>query len=358
MKKIRTTAVILLGCAISCFLMMGCMQSADKISSNQIIKLYNQQLKEQAQNQEYIPVKVGYYETTSPEERCVLKKLEAAGLLTVSFERFAWWEKIEGTKKVKQQYYDYFNWTTAYRTVSKKVLEYNFEDHIMATVTLTPEGKKLIMKSIPEPVVKQDKDMIQPVLDSAKHPECFVTCEENWPKIENPFIEKKQESTPAKKTEPKKETTQKETPDEDEVSIERRDNKQYSAYQAALQKIDETEVYLKGCTVKPVKARNIQVIKENGISVAVAEIILEKTNVTKAYSAIKQELNKTRSLEPVVLTYFIDKGWVIQEDDFQFGFMKEYYQTWQELCEAIEDAADKLQKDGEAKETDETEPLE
>ena len=353
MKKFKNTTRLLLWCAVSCFLLVGCTQSADKISSNQIVKLYNQQLKEQAQAQESIPIKVGYYETSSEQERCTLKKLEAAGLLTVSFERFAWWEKIEGVKKVKQSYYDYWSWSTVTRTVNKKILEYNFEDHIMANVALTPAGKKLVLKSLPEPVSKEDKDMIQPKLDSAKNPECFVKCEENWPYIENPFIEKKKEDTP-QKTEPKKETKQKETPNEedDEVTIERRDNKQYLAYQNALEKVNETEVHLKGCTVKAIKARNIQIVKENGISTAVAEVIVEKNNVTKAYSAIKQELNKTRTLEPVTLTYFMDKGWVIEED-FQIGFMKEYFETWKELCDALEDAADELGKSGEGEETEE-----
>ncbi len=328
-------------CVILGIAMVSCSHSSDKITSRQITKLYNKQLKENAASQEFVDVITGYYETT-PDMRCMLKKLEAAGVITVSFERFAWWEKIEGTKKVKQTYYDFW-YGASTRYVTKKVLDYVFEDHIMATVALTDAGKKLVVSKVPEPIEKVDKDMIQPKIDTSKCPELSVTCAEEWPEIKNPFIEKKEDKKEAKPKEEKKEQTEEPAKD-DGVKVERRDNAQYLAYFEAQKKVTETHVMLKGCKVKALKARNIQIVNENGIRTAVAEVIVETKDVSPAYRSQNNVISGQKIAKPVVLTYYLDKGWVILHNPLM-DFTEKYMEKWESVCKSALEALDDLEKE-------------
>lgn len=305
MKKNYLIFGIVAVCVLAAICLIGCNNRADKLTSSQIKRLYSKQMKDNSLQQEYVYLSEGYYETDSAE-RCTLRKLEAAGLVTVQFERFAWWEKITSVKKVRQTYYNWWG-ETQYSYSNKKVVEYNFEDHIMATVALTPEAKKLIVKNVPEPKELIDKDMKQPVFDPSQYPECSVSCVENWPLIKNPFIEEKKDTE--KKTEKKAESKEdNNTPD----SIERKELSQYEAYMAAKDSENRTPVTLKGCKNHVVKARNVQIIKNNGITTAVAEVIVEKNNVSDAYRTLYEVISGTRTCETVHLTYYNDKGWVLQ----------------------------------------------
>ena len=338
-KNIFTILSTLTVCVLLGIGLLGCSSSSDKISSCQITRLCNKHLKDNALNQEYTQIAIGYFETTA-EERCVLKKLEAAGIVSVKFERFAWWEKSFVTKKVPRTYYDW--WGYAYKEyVTQKVEDYSFEDHIMANVTLTPAGEKLLVKDLPEAKEKKDKDMKQPEFDASKYPEYSVDCSENWPKIKNPFIkekEKETEKTDNKEVKPTKDNKKTETKENDKT--QRIDSLQYAAYQQALDRTNKTICSLKGCTIKAKKARNIQIINENGINTAIAEVIFEQSNVSDAYRVINGSIDGTKATQMVMLTYYIDKGWVLTENP-QTEFAEKYLKKWIEgIISGIEEVVD------------------
>lgn len=334
MKKKTTLIVSAIAlCFIVCACFVGCSDSADTISSQRITKLYNQYLKDNALSQKFANVNIGYYETTEAE-RCDLKKLEAAGVITVTFERFAWWEKTFGTKKVPVTTYDWWGYShTSY--VTKKTEVYSFEDHIMANVSLTPAGEKLVVKELPKAVVKKDKYMKQPEFNVDKYPEYSVSCDEDWPEIRNPFLVVKEEVTPEpvqKKDKPavqKKEQPIEESEDDDK--IERKDNAQYLAYLDAAAKVNKTTCTLKGCAVKAIKARNIQIVNENGVSTAVAEIILENQNVSDAYRVQQNIISGMKTTKTVLLTYYLDKGWVVVEEPLMDS-MEKFMDNWEKAC--------------------------
>ena len=120
MKKFNKISFCIIAVfAIGCLSLIGCSESPDTISEGQILKKYNKQMEDNASNQKFCTIRTGYYETESMDERCMLKQLEAAGVITVSFERYAWWEKSK--KSVKEAYtathgyYWYSYTTTEYR---------------------------------------------------------------------------------------------------------------------------------------------------------------------------------------------------------------------------------------------------
>ena len=332
-KNILFIVCALFVCALVCIGLSSCSHSSDRITSSKITKLYNNYLKENALSQEFANVTVGYYETTA-EERCALKRLEAAGLVTVSFERFAWWEKVEAIKKVPKTTYDWWGYAhTQY--VSKKINEYSFEDHIMATVALTPAGNNLIIKDLPENKEKEDKDLVQPKFDTSKYPECLVDCTENWPEIKNPFITEnnvEQEAPKGAKTQAK--DNKKEETKNEEARILRKDSAQYVAYMKALKQVSKTQCILKGCTVKATKARNIQIVNENGIKTAVAEVIIEKKNVSDAYRVTNGVISGEKETHTVLLTYYLDKGWVLIEDPLT-EFTEKFKTKWEDICTSV-----------------------
>lgn len=299
------------------FLMSSCTDSVEKLSSWKISRLYKKQLKELAVYQDFAIIKTGYYEIAE-EQRCELKQLEAAGLISVRFDRFAWWEKEIVDHSVRKVYYDWWGYPY-YETVKVKEPEYNFCEHIMANVVLTDKAKKQIIKKLPKPKNKEDKDVKQPKFHASKYPECKVDCQENWPEIKNPFIKEVKteiDVTPQRdEVQSEKDVSHKEESVEVEhANIERVDASQYEAYQKALKKINETVYTLKGCDNKVVKAKNIQIRNVNGVSIATAIVIVEKKNVTDAYRVQTGRISGFKELHPVCLTYYQDKGWTLLDD--------------------------------------------
>lgn len=340
------SAIVL--CVFVVILIANSSDSPEKISSRQIVKSYNQFLDDNALSQKFTTIDIGYYETTF-EERCNLKKMEAVGLITVEFERFAWWEKILVEKQIPQTYTTW--WGHSYTNyITKKIEDYHFEDHIMAKVSLTKAGEKLIVSELPEVVEKEDKDMVQPEFDPEKYPECSVDCAENWPNIKNPFVkEEPQEEEIVEETvqdqEPVKDNKKEEVvelEDENEV-IERKEASQYEAYKNALANVNRTECLLKGCTVKAKKARNIQIINENGVSTAVAEVILEKNNVSDAYRVANQTIDGEKTSRTVIHTYYLDKGWVLVENPL-VDYVEEFIDKWEKACSIVSEEFEELER--------------
>lgn len=288
-------------------LLVSCGQANKKLSEKVILKQVNTLIKDEALDQLYAEIKVGKYECNNELDRFRLRQLEAAGLITYDVDRYVWWEKEQKTERKAYDvtYGYYFSWTeTKYKNVV--VDTYNYCDHYIVNVTLTPQGEKIIMKDVPEAKEKVDKDLIQPKIDESKFPWYSVKYSEEWPEIPNPFIKEKTRKTAAEaQKNSESHSIQKKTP------ITRIDSLQYQAYNKLH--LSPKTVILKTGNKKAIKARNIQQIDDSSLT-AKAEVIIETQNVTDAGRILQTIENKQRQAITVNLIYYIDKGWVLQED--------------------------------------------
>ena len=297
---------------------VSCRQSKDKISQNQIVKQFNKQLKNSAQDLNYAEIQVGVYECNDPEYRLLLRKMEAAGLVTYDVTRYAWWEKTSSTYKqsydVPEYFFGYYlGSTTHYRTVSTPV--YNFEDHYIVKVGLTDAGRKCVLTELPEAVPAKDKDMEQPEIDESEYAWNKVNLEETWPEIDNPFLPAKPKTETAANADSGKDDSTSTTQDNSASQpdhTERKEAAQYEAYKAVVQ--NSETVYVKTYTAKAFKARNIRIKTEDGYTVAEAEVLVKTTGVTDFGRILSAVENNMKQLTAVVMNYFEDKGWVLSED--------------------------------------------
>ena len=324
MKKLKIFSMLAIFTSLS--LLTSCnSHNPDEISSKEIVKEFNNKLKETAADIKTISIKVGTYECNDNSERELLRKLQAAELITYDVVRYAWWEKeVKNSKKSYTSYETYYGWYYSYRspvTKSKwvKSVNYNFEDHYIVTVALTEKGQKIVDETTPEPVV--DKDMEQPEINTEEYAWNVADLSEYWPEIENPFLVKEETKEVADVVAPKKETPRTQIKDErvepKEVEegdkIERIKKEQYEKYRAFEESC--TIVKLLACKFEAVKARNIRIFKdEKGYTKATAEVIIEAEDVTDAGRIALGYENKVKTQKEVSLTYYCDKGWVIDKD--------------------------------------------
>ena len=308
--------------ALAGSMLLSCVSSPNRISAGDIVRQYNKLLKNEAIHEHFVDLQVGTYEMNDPAERLTLRQLEAAGLVTYDVTRYPWWEKtFRNYRKavpVTRYYWGYAYQEEEYRTVKENV--YNFEDHYVVNVNLTRKGKSLVVDERPEPLFEEDKDLVQPEIDPDKYAWNKTDLSENWPEIENPFIQKDAPADPAVQvTDPVEPPVEKPeaapaTPAAaPQDQTERIDAKQYEAYHALS--LSSESVILKAFGVKAVKARNIQISTENGVPTATAEVILTTSGTTDAGRIIEGVENGFKHLVPVTLTYYQDKGWVLDEED-------------------------------------------
>lgn len=140
------------------------------ISKKEIIKQCNQNLVETGQDSSIVMVDVGYYELNDTLARLQLEKLQAAGIIDYSVERFAWWETNVGT------------WSTTY----------NYNEHFMVNVSLTKESQKYVLSQEPQPIekVEEERDLIQPKYFDSLYPENkIIQLSEDWPEVPHPLAE-------------------------------------------------------------------------------------------------------------------------------------------------------------------------
>ncbi len=74
-------------------------------------------------------------------------------------------------------------------------------------------------------------------------------------------------------------------------------------------------VYMRAFKIKAVKARNIQLFEQGGVKKISAEVILQVGNVSDVGRIISNVENGKKELIDVKLIHYIDKGWVVEEDD-------------------------------------------
>ena len=310
--------------AVAAMLLAGvsftsCFHSADSISKHEILKQVNKEIKERAEDVVYFPLQVGTFECNDDNGRLLMRQLENAGFVEYDVERYAWWEKEN--RRVKESYrvlregywYSYYDWS--YRWVDKTF--YNFEDHYVVTLSLKRKGKRICVDALPEPVEKEDNDLKQPEVDPSNYSWNKADLSEDWSYIANPFLEPESEEEPVEQAveavEEAVEAVECDYADdveEEKDSITRIDEQRYLAYSNVTESTET--LYMKACEVKAVKARNIQIYDNNeGFRCARAEVIIATTNTTDAGRIVAGCEDGKSQLIVVELTYFEDKGWVL-----------------------------------------------
>lgn len=304
---------------ISLLSISGC-TNPNKISPGAIVRQVNKTLKNKAVNQEYVTITVGTYECNSEADRLELRKMEAAGLIEYEVERYAWWEKSKKTERRAYEVPHYSYWYGSYTTTEYKYVKtdrYDFEDHYVVTVELTKKGSKYVLTELPIPVEEEDPDMKEPEIDPLKYAWNQKDLSEEWPDIENPFIQREDKSASTEKKDnsssKSKSNSSSSTNDSDDDSIERIDNNQYLAYRDVV--FDSSDIIVETACVKAIKARNIQLHKPAGTEIASAEVILMKENVTDFGRILSNLENGEKDCIDVQLEYYLDKGWVLKDED-------------------------------------------
>lgn len=316
MKKLSLLALTTI---LSCFIILPSCRNNDGPTSKEIVKECNNLLYQFGADSVVTYLLTGYYELNDPQSRCELKKLEAAGLITYKVERFAWWEKTE-TYKTELANYDWYYGPT-YKTVKK--VSYDYNEHFMVDIQLAEEGRKWVVKG--EPVMKPviDKDLIQPEVDFSSFPENQIDCTESWPAVPNPYLEPESQAEAKQEPQPKdikrdeksavpvkeSQPAQANLP-EDQVI----EDAQCKAFKEAKAKEEYQSVCLFAYKNRAVKARNIQVSNTSEFPKAKAEVIFEVYKVSTAGRAIEKSIEGVRTVMPVTLSYYIDKGWVLDQE--------------------------------------------
>ena len=191
----------------------------------------------------------------------------------------------------------------------------------MVDVHLTDAGRKLAVDSIQALQQKEDKYLKQPEYRAADWPEDTIDVSENWPDIPYPvqdsskvkapnrnktdrmvdtIIVNKTKATNNANTFPKKESL---------------DSLVLSRYMSAKERENHGDVIIKAFKVKVYKVRNIQIYQADGYTKGKAEVIVRTTEVTHAGHILNGGvINDMPTVKNVTLSYYQDKGWVIDDD--------------------------------------------
>ena len=322
--------VLLLGTAILAIIITSCSsQTRDNLPSDVVKEAVEEQMKLNMLDQSYTKLQTGYFECNNEDNRIILAKLAAAGVIEYKVERFAWWKK---------HLYAGNSFGTFYGGTS-----YKFEEHFMVSVKLTEEGKKFVVDSIPTPEKLIDEDLKQPEIDLTKLPENNYVAE-LWPNIpcpENKDAAKNQ--TPADSEKAVEQVAQrsnlndifatntpKEEPNTEQSSWVSLDVDTELKYLAATEKVNIESVIMKSSALEVDDVRFIQTFShpENRANYALAEVIAKTTDVTPAGRIIDQKYEGTKLCATVIFEYFNDKGWVLRADkDLKFSPTSEIWET-------------------------------
>lgn len=322
--------VLLFGTAILTLIITSCSsQTRDNLPSNVVKEAVEEQMKLNMLDQSYTKLQTGYFECNNEDNRIILAKLAAAGVIEYKVERFAWWKK---------HLYAGNSFGTFYGGTS-----YKFEEHFMVSVKLTEEGKKFVVDSIPTPEKLIDEDLKQPEIDLTKLPENNFVAEQ-WPDIpcpENKDAVKNQ--TPADSEKAVEQVAQrsnlndifatntpKEEPNTEQSSWVSLDVDTELKYLAATEKVNIESVIMKSSALEVDDVRFIQTFShpENRANYALAEVIAKTTDVTPAGRIIDQKYEGTKLCATVIFEYFNDKGWVLRADkDLKFSPTSEIWET-------------------------------
>ncbi len=323
------------------FMMSSCGDKSNKISSEEISDLFNKETERLKIDKEYVEIDTGYYELESASARLTLEKLANAGVITYNVERFAWWEECMTIKqwtivKVEDTYYEGEDTLLSSRDIYGKdtVPEYTYHEHFMVDVRIAEKYKNMIKDTTV--VVEEDADMVMPKYDPKNWQQDTLLTTESWPVLtepkapQPPHVRKEIKRPPEKpvvKKEEKEEKRQErvDTPKQDVKTPVRypicKDMDEATAenFKAAKAKENKTSVKLLAYAIKAVKARNIQIInKEDGSRGAKAQLVLNTADVTpQGHILFNKVINGVSDTLDVKLTYYLDKGWTL--DQFEFN---------------------------------------
>lgn len=268
----KSIAVLACICAVSC-------TSQDKLHESTIKDLVTEELNKKNLLNQYATIEVGYYEENDEDERYVLRKLAAAGVITYKVER------IEAKVKVRDGYtYDY----NTYRVVDKykTVTRYKY----FVETALTAKGDSLAVAYIPRYEEEPDEYLQYP--EYKIYPEDAVSREEVFGDDGKPVevVEEKKEEEKA-----------------EEHASEKPEPK--TDYEKAKAKEHKETKYVKTHSLKVTDARNI-LVREG---VGAADVIVDSYDVSPFGRILMYEREGTHEIYEVSFVYYQDKGWVITE---------------------------------------------
>lgn len=312
-KTLRKVQLLLLLAVAVAFGACQHPHSPDNIQGKEILKQFNDYLKDNVMDRSFLTLAVGTYEYNNENMRLQLRQMEAAGLITYDVERYAWWEKSKYSAREPHQVYrsfwGYSYYDTEYRYVSRD--QYDFQDHYIVTVALTSKGQRLVVDELPTPVVKEDEDMRAPDVDPSKYPWNNADLTEQWAEVLNPFIEHSSEDVKeATATTEADKTTENSTTEADKKDVVRIDAERYKKYTELT--LNSETLNIEAFRLKGIKARNIQIIDLAGITIARAEVVAATYDVNDMTRIVYGMENDQRVLYKVELQYYYDKGWELQ----------------------------------------------
>ena len=315
MKKISLFCAV-----VAAMLFTACSSSPDKLSEGTIEDLVEDLLEESGTDNEYCTLEVGTYELNNLAARARLAKLKAAGMINYEVKRYAWWNKTLSIRNI-YKWYDY----VGPRREKIGDTYYDFEEHFVVTVSLTEEGKKHMVDSIPVPPEKIDEDMKQPDFDFDIYPESKANLQEEWPYIPNPEAVAK-EDAPKTETYDLAEALEEEGEEEvQERYVEEVDDdapvrfsldiETSEAYKKAIEQSNKEEKCFFCASLIVEKVRFIQIYDDpsTGWRSGSAEVIVKFTDVTPFGRIMNGKYDGIRLCAPVSLIYFYDKGWILQD---------------------------------------------
>lgn len=313
-------------------MMVSCGVDNTKIDSKAVNKLYNDKLAELCMDKVYTTIDTGYYELNDEYARYQLQQLAHAGVIEYNVERFAWFNKctdIANTVTKVIEFYCEDNGDLSHRQNvygRGEVISYNLEEHYMVDVRIKRKYKSMLVDALPEPNI-EDKDLAAPIYDYKAFPEDNLANNEAWPemvapKIPAPPVERKDIKCKEKKEAPKAQqqrpVQRQEVPRVEKkprcVSIDMATTNRYNEAKAAE---DHGEVFILAYEITAVKCRNIQVFtKEDHSLAARCEVIVQSKNVTpQGHILMSDIIDGIPAKVDINLTYFVDKGWVIDANE-------------------------------------------
>lgn len=275
MKALFYTLVLFIClCASSC-------TNQNRIPETRIKKLVTEELHRNNLLNQYATITVGYYEENDDNERYILRKLAAAGVLTYKVDR------IESKSRIRDGYsFDY----NTYRLVEqyKTVTRYKY----FVETTLTAKGDSLSVANIPLYEDKPDKYLHIP--EMKVFPEDSVLREERFSNDDKPTESEEKTQVEDQKTIQEPEKSEPKTEYEKAKAMEHKEIK-----------------YVKSHSLKVTDARNIFIRNGSGK----ADVIVDSYDVSPFGRILSHEREGRHSIWNISLTYFQDKGWVLTELD-------------------------------------------
>ncbi len=303
------------------------------LTSEKITRLYNEKAAELCMDKVYTKIDTGYYELNDPHQRYVLQKLAHAGVIEYNVERYAWFNEctdIKYTLLKKVQYYckDSGELDREQDVYGRgESVSYELEEHFMVRVQIKSGYKSMLVESLPKPSI-EDKDLEAPLYKEWE--EDMLKNNEAWPAMtapEPPSVpverkdikcHQKKETVKAKKSTPVQKKSY--TPVERKPRCVAMDFDMAERYEKAIAAEVKAPAYILAYEITAVKARNIQLIrdKEDFSLAARCEVIVKSANVTPQGHILMQNIiDGIPCVLKINLTYFEDKGWVIDADEHE-----------------------------------------